>query len=376
MRSLLTNLIALALAVALPAGAADESAPVKQDPEILRFASRALAFYPNSTFTIRSDRQFKTASGSYRIVEVKRDCASPFLSGISTLVVDEPARAVWIASVSELPLAGTNSSATALRQFVSDALPKAMERNMRIRTTVDWEVDRSDATTLVPYDLVVQSGYGEYRKTGAVTLNGGHLLLGARFSLDEDPVETRRKLFAGSEAVIWDRAPGEASVQIVEFSDLECPACRMKWPLIKAAVEKSEGAAVHGMVHFPLPTIHPWAFRAASAAWCVAAQDTSRQSAFKESFYSMQGIMEVDLVTPTAKDFVAADGLDEASFDACYLKDVSIDGIHAQMDLGNRLGINSTPTYFVNGWLVQAPDASWFGAMVDSIAATGEPFGL
>jgi protein-disulfide isomerase len=186
-----------------------------------------------------------------------------------------------------------------------------------------------------------------------VSLTGGHIVIGARYSLDEDPVETRRKAFAGADEVIWDHAAAGAKVQIVEFSDLECPACRVKWPLIKGAVQKHGDAVVHGMVHFPLPAIHPWAFRAASAAWCVADQDASQQSAFKETFYSMQGIMEVDLVTSTAKDTVVGSGLDEAAFDACYLRPVSIDAIHAQMNLGNRLGINSTPTYFVNGWLVQ-----------------------
>ncbi len=376
MRKATTTLMILVAAMALSTAGAQEPPSVKQDPELPRFASRVLPFYPNSTFTIQAERQFRTASGSYRIVEVKRACASPHLSGISTLVVDEPARRVWIGSVGELPLAGSNASATAVREFVSDFLPQAMERNMRIRSEVDWEVDRAGGTTLVPFDLVIQSGYGAYRRTGAVSLTGGHIVIGARYSLDEDPVETRRKAFAGADEVIWDHAAAGAKVQIVEFSDLECPACRVKWPLIKGAVQKHGDAVVHGMVHFPLPAIHPWAFRAASAAWCVADQDASQQSAFKETFYSMQGIMEVDLVTSTAKDTVVGSGLDEAAFDACYLRPVSIDAIHAQMNLGNRLGINSTPTYFVNGWLVQAPDASWFGAMVDSIVATGDPNNL
>jgi hypothetical protein len=134
MRKATTTLMILVAAMALSTAGAQEPPSVKQDPELLRFASRVLPFYPNSTFTIQAERQFRTASGSYRIVEVKRACASPHLSGISTLVVDEPARRVWIGSVGELPLAGSNASATAVREFVSDFLPQAMERNMRIRS--------------------------------------------------------------------------------------------------------------------------------------------------------------------------------------------------------------------------------------------------
>lgn len=373
MRVVTACLTVLMLALTSGVASAQKAPEVPQDPVVLEFATRALPYYPASSFAIRKDERFMTASGAYRIVEVQRECASQFLSGISTLVVDEPGKAIWVASVGELPLGETNASATAVRNFVSDFLPKAMEQNMRIRSTVDWDVERSGSSALVPFELVIQSGYGTYRRPGAVSLTGGHVLIGARYPMGEDPVAFRRELFRSSDAVIWDHGEAEAKVTIVEFSDLQCPACRVKWPLIKGAMGKHQGAVEHGMVHFPLPAIHPWAFRAASGAWCVADQNTALQSQFKETFYNLQQVMETDLVTDTARDYVASNGLDEAAFDACYLKPASIDAIHGQMNLGNRLGINSTPTYFVNGWEVRAPDASWFMAMIDNMVETGEP---
>jgi protein-disulfide isomerase len=78
-------------------------------------------------------------------------------------------------------------------------------------------------------------------------------------------------------------------------------------------------------------------------------------------------------VAPTARDFVTANGLDEAAFTTCYLRGPSIDAVHRQLTLGQELGVNATPTYFVNGWVVQGVDPEWFPGMIDRLAAGEEP---
>jgi protein-disulfide isomerase len=127
------------------------------------------------------------------------------------------------------------------------------------------------------------------------------------------------------------------------------------------------------MVSFPLTNIHPWSFRSASASWCVAAQDAESLVPFKELFYSLQSEMEVSLVTPTSLDFVDGNGLDGEAFKSCYLREPSLDGVHRQMALGHQLGVDATPTYFVNGWQVRTPNDSWFPGMVDRLVAGEDP---
>jgi len=126
-------------------------------------------------------------------------------------------------------------------------------------------------------------------------------------------------------------------------------------------------------VSFPLTMIHPWAFRSANAAWCVSRQSPEALIPLKETFYSLQREMEVAQVTPTAVDFVAGQGLDEQAFLGCYLQNPSIDAVHRQMTLGNILGVRSTPTYVVNGWMVQVPAEPWFPEMVARLVAGEEP---
>ena len=78
-------------------------------------------------------------------------------------------------------------------------------------------------------------------------------------------------------------------------------------------------------------------------------------------------------VTPTSIDFIDGRGLDEAAFRECYLRPPSIDAVHQQLGLGHSMGVNATPTYFVNGWRVQVPDGVWFPAFIDTLLKGQEP---
>jgi len=365
---------ALMMTLAAIAGAQDQKEP-EPAPKVMRFVERALTWYPGSVFELVSNDKFQTPSGSYRIIEVARTCASRLLTGTTTLMVDEIAKTVWIGSILELPpVQEAGAGQDALRNFLSSFLPEALKASGGLRVVeLDWDLGPRRPGTLIPLDLIVESGYGSYRRGAAITVDGTYLVMASGMPLDEDPVAYRRRILAGSDVVMWDTAgAGNESVEIVEFSDLECPACRGKWPIINMVVQKNSGEIRHGMVSYPLQ-YHPWAFRAASASWCVADQDAQVLISFKETFYALQREMEVSLVTPTAVDFIAGHGLDESVFRQCYLRPPSIDAVHRQMGLAYEMGVNSTPTYFVNGWRIQVPEGSWFPGFVERLMNGEEP---
>jgi len=78
-------------------------------------------------------------------------------------------------------------------------------------------------------------------------------------------------------------------------------------------------------------------------------------------------------VTPTSLDFVDGQGLDEAVFRACYLRNNSLAAVHSQLALGHEMGVNATPTYFVNGWMIQMPGAEWFPELISRLAKGEDP---
>lgn len=369
MRMRLWLIFIVALVTALPAQAQVKN----QDPELLRFASRALSWYPDSSFEITRDERRMTASGAYRLVTVERSCASQYLSGPTSFLIDEVTSAVFIGQAASLPTDAAGGDPSKVKAFVEGFLPQALLQGLRQRARVEWASGARAGGAVMRIDLHVDSGYGEYNKPAAVTADGKVLMLGVEMPLDRDPVEYRRELLNGADLVIWDHESSASTVEIVEFSDLECPACKRKWPLIKETLKTHGQAVKHGMVGFPLPNIHPWAFRAACATWCLAQQDAHQVLEFKELFYSLQKDMEVSDVTPTSTDFVAGKGLDEEAFRACYLRDPSVTAVHGQLGLGHVVGVQATPTYVVNGWLVQMPEEAWFGQMIERLVAGRDP---
>lgn len=381
MRALARSLALLVLTVlvaapthAAAAGEQPQPTPaVPQDPELLRLAQRLLPYCPDSVFRIGRIENRPTPSGAYRIVLVERSCAVEYLSTPTTLIVDDVAGTVWEGTIGRLPTREQGISGNQLRPFLNQFLPQVLRQNLRMSTSIEWDGSGIKGGALIPFSLLVDSGYGVYRKPCAVTSDGEFVILGSAVPLASDPVADRRATLAASPYVVWDSDHPGAKVDIVEFSDYECPACKGKWPLVAKAIERFSPAVRHGMVGFPLSTIHPWAFRAASASWCVGVQDPAKTLSMKELFYSMQREMELELVTPTSLDFVAGNQLSEERFTECYLKPPSIDAVHAQLTLGNSLGVAVTPTYIVDGWKVQVPSEEWFLALIERLIADREP---
>ncbi|MCU0233011.1 MAG: thioredoxin domain-containing protein [Thermoanaerobaculales bacterium] len=376
MRMRLCRLLVLAapLAVATVTTTAAVAAEPEPDLRALRYVERAIAWYPESSFRLLENTRYQTAQGSYRFVSIDRSCASTVLSEQPTALIDETTDSIWLGSVGQLPGEAVANNPEALKNFLSSFLPEALRSAMNLRVKVEWDSTPRRPSAVIPLSLLVDSGFGTVRRAAGVTADGRFLVMAGEAPLKEDPVAARRRLFLGSELVIWDSAAAErAAVEIVEFSDFECPACRGKWPLIQMVLGKHGSRVRHGLVSYPLTAIHPWAFRAASATWCVGAQDPQLVIPLKETFYALQKDMGVSEVTTTALDFVAGNGLDEAGFRGCYLRDPSIAAVHGQMALGNAVNVHATPTYFVNGWMVQVPDGSWFPDLVERLLAGDEP---
>ena len=139
---------------------------------------------------------------------------------------------------------------------------------------------------------------------------------------------------------------GNGTVSIVEFSDYQCPYCRRMQRTIDSALAISPTTGI-SYRHFPLPS-HPLAKPAALAAICAEAQG---------SFTKMNSfLMSNDDWQRTAdwQGAAAAAGItDTAKLRECMASDEAASRLQEDIALGNRLGLNSTPS-FVTQRTVQA----------------------
>jgi protein-disulfide isomerase len=139
------------------------------------------------------------------------------------------------------------------------------------------------------------------------------------------------------------RGPATAAVTLVEFSDYQCPFCSRVTPTLKRLRETYGERLRIVWKDFPLYDIHPLAQKAAEAAWCAG--DQGKYWEFHERLFVNQGT----LGSEGLKQHAAAVGLEPKAFATCLESGRHADRVKEGEGLGRDLGVDSTPTAFING---------------------------
>jgi predicted DsbA family dithiol-disulfide isomerase len=160
------------------------------------------------------------------------------------------------------------------------------------------------------------------------------------------------------------RTSDDGAVVVDWWCDLACPACAESLELLDVLKDRFGDAIVVRLRHFPL-TNHVWAVAAAQCQVAVAAQGRGEA-------YAAHALATIDTIEGPADyvdlaEFLGADS-DEvaiALFDGRYAAEV-----RADHDAGRALGVVGTPSFVVDGLLVDA-SSSRQGAL-DALVARVE----
>ena len=161
------------------------------------------------------------------------------------------------------------------------------------------------------------------------------------------------------------KGSSDAKVTIVEYSDFQCPYCS-KAAVTIGLLEKKYGNKLKVVFkNYPLP-FHSQARLAAEAAQCANEQNVKYFWKMHDSMFGDQTKLDHDNLMATAKKI----GLKEADFKACLEATKFKAVIDNDMAEGQKLGIKSTPTFFVNGQLVMGNQPiEVFSEVIDDILA-------
>jgi protein-disulfide isomerase len=133
-----------------------------------------------------------------------------------------------------------------------------------------------------------------------------------------------------------------APVTIVEFSDYQCPFCARVNPTLDK-IRATYGDRVKIVFKdFPLSN-HPEAPKASEAARCAG--DQNKYWEMHDAMFANQRALGVPALKQTAR----AIGLDGTAFDQCLDSGKWTAAVQADMSQGEKMGVNSTPTLYVNG---------------------------
>ena len=170
----------------------------------------------------------------------------------------------------------------------------------------------------------------------------------------------------GVEALAEDpaRGPDAAPVELIEFSDFDCPYCQRATETVERLMEQFEGQIRVVYKDYPLPS-HPNAFKAAEAGNC--AHEQGRFWELHDAMFARQGELDVDAL----KGYAAELGLDAEAFDECLDSGRHAATVDRDVRIGMRHGVSSTPTLFLNGRAVlgAAPYETFVEIVREELAA-------
>ena len=138
------------------------------------------------------------------------------------------------------------------------------------------------------------------------------------------------------------KGAANAPVTIVAFSDFECPSCAREHPVLERIVSEFGGRVRLVMRDFPLSQ-HENARKAAEAA--EAAREQGKYWEYAAVLFRNQSALGVDKLRQYATEV----GLDRARFDAALDSGKFADKVQRDVIDGHKLGINGTPTLYING---------------------------
>jgi len=160
----------------------------------------------------------------------------------------------------------------------------------------------------------------------------------------------------------------DAPVTIVAFTDYQCPSCAAMHPELERLV-KEYGDKVRLVTRdFPLSQ-HTEAFKAAEAA--EAARDQGKYWEYIQILLRNQSALTVDKL----KGYASEIALDRTRFDSALDSGKFAESVQRDIEDGMRLGINGTPTIFINGRRISVRGYDELKAVVDTAfkAATAKP---
>lgn len=149
------------------------------------------------------------------------------------------------------------------------------------------------------------------------------------------------------------KGPAGAPVQIIEYSDFECPACQKAAEFVSEIFKAYPGKIHFTFKHYPLQS-HKWSPIAHAAAECAAIQNSFWE--YHDMLYFNQPEWTVSS-NPTEYFFRFAKdlGMDLDSLAVCIESSKIKSAVLSDRRQGEALQIKATPTFFINGERVVGP---------------------
>ncbi len=234
------------------------------------------------------------------------------------------------------------------------------------------------------YDTVAvtfDSGRKKQELTLLLSKDRNTMLRVTKFDLTKDPyADLMSKIDVSGRPSRGDKA---AKVVVINFDDFECPFCSRMHEMLFPGILKEYGDRVNFIYKdYPLEEIHPWAVHAAVDANCLNAQNSDAYWDFADYVHANKQQVDNEK-TPDARlvaiDKIAMEqgqkhSVDTVKLQSC-IKTQNEDAVRASMKEADGIGVNATPTLFINGQKIDGavPVSELRAALDSALKDAGQP---
>lgn len=200
--------------------------------------------------------------------------------------------------------------------------------------------------------------------SAVIVLVLGGLVIYSRISnpsIDVSNLNTNSVIAASAQnGQIADHVFGKADSKVVfiEYGDFQCPSCSGAYAQVKAATDQYQDKVAFIFRNFPLTTIHPNARVASAAAEAAGLQ--GKYWEMHDLLYQSQSAWEKLTGNQRTAEFVGYAGqisLDEAKFKTDLASSLVNKKISFDQAIGKKIGVDATPTFYLNGTQLSSTDA-------------------
>jgi protein-disulfide isomerase len=268
-----------------------------------------------------------------------------FLNSASVLMLAASFAASQTANTPKLAARPSNHESVNLPSEAT--VDSFLQQTFGYEPDISWKISSiKPAAGVAEVTVVLASPQGQQLSKFFVTPDGEHAITG-------DIIPFGAKPFAKDNATLEkgingpQRGPKNGPVTIVEFGDLQCPACKAAQPTVQQLVE-AEPNASFVFQSFPLE-MHNWAMKGAEYADCVARASNGAFWKFIAAVYDRQPEITAENVDDKLTQIADQSGVKGEDIATCTVKPETKTHVEASIALGKAVDVNGTPTLFING---------------------------
>lgn len=245
----------------------------------------------------------------------------------------------------------------------TDNRPANVRINEQAGTMLKTKVTASIAPFPLPDGLKAvninrDTPFGTFAYQGFVDSSERFLIVGFRGNLNTDPQKTLREALGSSSGAKRGALTGKT--EILELSDFQCPTCAKAHQIIEPIIQKSLGKVSYTRLDLPLFEHHEWSIFAAMGARALQRVAPKTYWEYVDYVFKNQETIGKRKFDEVFKEFVEDHDLDWAAIQKIYASKTERAALLDQVSRAFAAGINSTPTFIVNGQIMGfGPDGSF-----------------